>query len=68
MDNARRLLHWNATFVLTGKCVVCTGCMIAQPLDDAEVAFLHSPGCKNDDDHARHPWMELHDILDAVRG
>lgn len=60
--------EWNAVFVLMGGCVVCSGCMVAQPLGQSEERFPHSPECKHDDEDTQHPWKVLHDILDHERG
>lgn len=62
------IYEWNAVFVLMGGSVVCSGCMVAQPLSQSEERFPHSPGCKHDDHQTEHPWKTLHDLLDQARG
>jgi hypothetical protein len=48
-----------------GDFVVCSQCLIAHPIDMADQAFAHSPGCVAE--HlGLHPWHELRDILNAI--
>lgn len=66
--NVQDLLEWNSVFVLMGGSVVCSGCMIAQPLMAAGEPFLHEAGCKHDDVFTQHPWITLYQILDRNHG
>jgi hypothetical protein len=68
MDNNQRMIVWCASWALVGGAVVCTGCMNGQVIADSSKTFPHQPNCKNDGEVSRHPWGELHDILDAERG
>jgi hypothetical protein len=66
--NVQELLEWNAVFLLMGGSVVCSGCMIAQPVMAAGEPFPHEGGYKHDDDFTQHPWITLYQILDRNHG
>lgn len=60
--------EWNAVFVLMGGSVVCSGCMVAQPLSASHQRFPHLISCKHEDEDTQRPWATLHEILDNERG
>jgi hypothetical protein len=62
------IYEWNAVFVMMGGSVVCSGCMMAQQLEDERQVFPHAIGCKHDDPDTQHPWWTLQQLIDQVRG
>ncbi|SDT94026.1 hypothetical protein [Pseudomonas yamanorum] len=67
-DAARYRLHqalefWQERWVLDGLYVSCPGCYAQQMADDAREPFLHVDGCAMATDFAKHPWVELRDLL-----
>jgi len=62
------IFEWNAVFALIGGSVVCSGCMMAQPLEDETQVFPHKSDCKHDDPSTQHPWWVLQQLIEQVRG
>ena len=60
-----RQLGWAGRWCLMGDFVVCTQCMAAQAIDQAQQPFPHLPDCV-----ARpsglHPWHELQRLLSQL--
>jgi hypothetical protein len=67
MDSERGIEKWNAWWKIVAGRAVCTGCLESQALKDCERPFSHAPTC-GASEHAKHPWIALHDILDCARG
>lgn len=45
--------------------VVCSQCLVAQPIDTASESFQHSPTCVAKI-HRAYPWYELNTILSNI--
>jgi hypothetical protein len=67
MDSERGIEEWNARWMIDAGRAVCTGCLESQALKDCESPFSHAPTCEASE-HAKHPWIALHGILDCARG
>jgi hypothetical protein len=48
-----------------GDFVVCSQCLVAQPIDMADQPFDHSPDCLASQ-YGRHPWHELSEVLSTI--
>lgn len=57
-----RQIGWSGRWILMADFVVCSQCLVAQPIDMAEQSFTHSPGCVASR-YGLYPWHELHQIL-----
>lgn len=57
-----RQIGWSGRWTLMGDFVVCSQCLVAQPIDMAEQAFIHLPGCVAIQ-YGLYPWHELQQIL-----
>ncbi len=68
MDSEREIEKWSAGWMIVAGRAVCTCCLESQALEDCESLFSHAPTCEAIDEHAKHPWVALHHILDRARG
>ncbi|MBW9240773.1 hypothetical protein I6U33_25925 [Pseudomonas carnis] len=50
-------------WTLEGLYVSCPGCHAQQLADDAREPFMHVDGCAMTTEFAKHPWIELRDLL-----
>lgn len=57
------LEFWSERWSLDGLQVICQGCHAQQLADDAREPFLHIEGCALATEFAKHPWIELRDLL-----
>ena len=57
-----RLIGWSGRWTLMGNSVVCSQCLVDQPIDMADQPFLHLPGCVAIQ-YGLYPWYELQQIL-----
>lgn len=57
-----RQIGWSGRWILMGDFVVCSQCLVAQPIDMADQVFIHLPGCVAIQ-YGLHPWHELQQIL-----
>lgn len=58
-------IGWSGRWTLMGDFVVCSQCLIAQPIDMASQRFQHSPDCIARV-YGSHPWYELIVILGNI--
>lgn len=68
MDAERKIERWNARWMIVAGRAVCTGCLESQAMKDCESPFFHARVCDVSDEKSKHPWNELHEILDSARG
>lgn len=68
MGREQKIERWNAKWMIVAGRVVCTGCLESQALEDCESHFFHAHVCEISDEKSKHPWVDLHDILDSARG
>lgn len=68
MDSERKIERWNDRWMIVAGLVVCNRCLESQALEGCESPFFHAHACEISDEQSNHPWIELHDILDSVRG
>jgi hypothetical protein len=60
-----RQIGWSGRWTLMGDFVVCSQCLVAQPIDMADQAFMHLPGCMAIQ-YGLHPWHELSAVLSQL--
>lgn len=58
-------IGWSGRWTLMADFVVCSQCLVAQPIDMASQSFQHSPDCLARF-YGAHPWYELMAILDSI--
>ncbi|RXT67484.1 hypothetical protein B1F74_03575 [Pseudomonas syringae] len=58
---------WAGRWCLMADFVVCSHCLIAQPIDMADQSFEHSPDC-DAKSPGLHPWHELRVVLNQIQG
>jgi hypothetical protein len=68
MDSEQKTERWNVRWMIVAGRAVCTGCLESQALEDCEKPFSLARACEVSDEKSKHPWIELHDILDSGRG
>ncbi|KFE51720.1 hypothetical protein IV02_11065 [Pseudomonas syringae] len=57
-----RQIGWSGRWTLMGDFVVCSQCLVAQPIDMAEQPFSHLPGCVAIQ-YGLYRWHELQQVL-----
>lgn len=60
-----RQLSWSSRWFLMGDFVVCSQCLVAQPIDMGDQKFEHLSGCLANQCRSQ-PWHELHAILSQI--
>lgn len=58
-------IGWSGRWTLMADFVVCSQCLVAQPIDMASQSFQHAPGCIAKM-YGAYPWYELIAILGNV--
>lgn len=64
-DINEQQIGWSGRWTLMADFVVCSQCLIAQPIDMASQAFQHLPTCLANT-HGAYPWYELTAILSNI--
>ncbi|TFW40900.1 hypothetical protein [Pseudomonas fluorescens] len=54
---------WSLRWVLDGNMLLCARCCVGQFARDADQPFQHGAGCVINTEFAKHPWVELRDLL-----
>jgi len=57
------LEYWASRWALDGQRVRCVACLAGQLAQDAHDPFVHVAGCANTSEFAKHPWLQLREIL-----
>ncbi|WP_122662321.1 hypothetical protein [Pseudomonas viridiflava] len=58
-------IGWSGRWTLMGDFVVCSQCLVAQPIDMAHQKFVHLPGCLATQ-YGAYPWQELSSLLKQI--
>lgn len=61
-----RLIGWFGRWSLMGDFAICTQCVTAQGIDQADQPFEHLPDCVARE-YSLHPWHELQQLLSRIR-
>ena len=64
-DLNERQIGWSGRWTLMGDFVVCSQCLLAQPIDMANQPFFHLPGCVSIQ-YGLYPWHELKILLEKI--
>lgn len=60
-----RQIGWSGRWSLMGDFVVCSQCLVAQPINMADQPFIHLPGCVAIQ-YGLYPWQELKGLLGSI--
>jgi len=60
-----RVIGWSGRWSLMGDFVICTQCINAQGIDEADKPFQHLPNCVARE-YSLHPWHELQRLLSQI--